>query len=342
MSAALPVGDPIGFARLVDDHRSMVCSIALSIVRDVAASEDVAQEVFLAAWQQLSSLRNPASLGPWLRQVTRNRATDRLRRRRTEALHAEPHSESDLEAAALARERDEVLAEVLDALPDDSREVILLFYREGRSVRQVARLLDLSDVAVKKRLSRARARIREDVAARFADVVRDTAPTAALTVAVTGALSVGGPSVASASVLGKAGVATAKTAFAGVVLGPVLGVTGVVFGTRKTLEGARDEEERVALRRTGWVATTLVLGLSLAMFFIPREPRWVWSWFAVLIGSLGLIYRVWVPRILAPRWAAERAEDPTAEARHRRQHIASWAGLLIGAASGAVAIACAL
>ncbi|MEM6296471.1 MAG: sigma-70 family RNA polymerase sigma factor [Myxococcota bacterium] len=342
MSAALPIGDPVGFARLVDDHRSMVCSIALSIVRDVSTSEDVAQEVFLAAWQQLEQLRNPASLGPWLRQVTRNRATDRLRRRTTVALTDEPPSPADFEAAALASERHAVLAEVLDGLPDDSREVVLLFYREGRSIRQVARLLDLSDAAVKKRLSRARARIREDVAARFADAVRDTAPTAALTLAVTSALSVGAPSLASASVMGKAGAATANTALGGAVLGPALGVAGIAYGTRRTLEGARDDQERAALRRTGWVASALVVGLGLLAVFIPREPVWMWSWYAMLLGSLGLIYRVWVPRILAPRWAAERAEDPKAEARQRRQTIASWIGLLVGATAGAVAIVFAL
>ena len=342
MSTALPVGDATGFARLIDTHRSMVCSIALSIVHDVPTSEDVAQDVFLAAWQQLGTLRNPASLVPWLRQITRNRATDRRRTRPVASLSEEPVAEGTPETTALDHERSAVLRQVLSSLPDEAREVILLYYREGRSVRQVASLLDLSEDAVKQRLSRARKRIREDVAARFADAVRDTAPTAAFTAAVTAALSVGAPSVAAASVVSKAGATAAKGALFGAALGPVFGVLGVVAGTSRAMRGARSDAERRALRRTGWVASTLVVGLGVAVVFIPREPLWLWSWFAMLIGGLAIIYRVWVPRIVAPRWAAERADDPDAARRQRFETWASWGGLALGAVGGGIGVALAL
>src|SRR4051794_5851125 len=72
-------GDAEAFARLVDASRTLVCSIALAILRDVEASQDVAQDVFLAAWRDLGKLRNPASFLPWLRQMTRNRAHHVLR-----------------------------------------------------------------------------------------------------------------------------------------------------------------------------------------------------------------------------------------------------------------------
>jgi hypothetical protein len=62
-------GDAAAFHRLVDRCSRTVCSIAFAIVRNVHASEDVAQEVFLAAWENLGNLRNPASFLPWLRQV---------------------------------------------------------------------------------------------------------------------------------------------------------------------------------------------------------------------------------------------------------------------------------
>lgn len=342
MSTALPVGDAAGFARLIDTHRSMVCSIALSIVHDVPTSEDVAQDVFLAAWQQLGSLRNPASLVPWLRQITRNRATDRRRTRPVASLLEEPTAEGTPETTALDHERSAVLREVLSTLPDEAREVILLYYREGRSVRQVARLLDLSEAAVKQRLSRARKRIREDVAARFADAARETAPTAAFTAAVTAALAVGAPSVAAASVVSKAGATAAKGVLFGAVLGPAFGVLGVVAGTGRAMRGARSEVERRALRRTAWVASAHVIATGIVVAVLPREPLWLWSWFAVLIGGLALIYRVWVPRIVAPRWAAERAKDPAAARRQRWETRASWGGLVLGTIGGGIGVALAL
>src|SRR2546421_4259694 len=79
-------GDTAAYARLVDAHRNVVCSISLAIVRDLDASEEVAQDVFITAWRGLSRLRNPASFGPWLRQLTRNRARHHARTRARQRL----------------------------------------------------------------------------------------------------------------------------------------------------------------------------------------------------------------------------------------------------------------
>ncbi len=68
-----------------------------------------------------------------------------------------------MEDALLGDERATALAVALDALPSDACEVLTLFYREGRSVAQVARLLGLREDTVKKRLSRARAALRDEV-----------------------------------------------------------------------------------------------------------------------------------------------------------------------------------
>jgi RNA polymerase sigma factor (sigma-70 family) len=74
-------GDRDAFADVVDRTRTLVCSIAMAILRDVEASQDVAQDVFLSAWRDLRKLREPASFLPWLRQMTRNRAHHVLRSR---------------------------------------------------------------------------------------------------------------------------------------------------------------------------------------------------------------------------------------------------------------------
>ena len=72
-------GDREAYGRIVAGCQTTVTSIALAIVRDVHASEDIAQEAFLSAWQNLRKLNNPASFLPWLRQITRNLARDHLR-----------------------------------------------------------------------------------------------------------------------------------------------------------------------------------------------------------------------------------------------------------------------
>ena len=173
-------GDVRAFERLVVEWKGPVCAIGLGMLRDVAASEEVAQEVFLSAWQGLSRLQNPASFGPWLRQMARNKALVHLRARRRRHARVTPDSDAvsragSLDDPLLVAEQHAVLQEALDALPDDARDVMVLFYREGQSVRQVAGLLGLSEAAVKKRLSRARKAVRADVLSRFGQAAAKSA-----------------------------------------------------------------------------------------------------------------------------------------------------------------------
>src|SRR5260370_22133218 len=164
-------GDAEAYARLVDRTSSLVSSIALAVVRDVDQSQDVAQDVFLAAWKDLKNLRNPASFLPWLRQMTRNRAHVALRTsirpRRLgvqgildELLPVVMDPRPTIVDQILAKEESQALSEALSSLPEETREVLTLFYREGQSVAQVASLLELSEAAVKKGLSPARAALR--------------------------------------------------------------------------------------------------------------------------------------------------------------------------------------
>lgn len=143
-------GDRDAYGRIVAACQNAITAIALAITRDVQASEDIAQEAFLSAWQKLRRLNNPASFLPWLRQITRNLAHDHLRARRHEAAPAD-EAEAVIAAAAdpaptpmqrlLDDERQQAAAELISTLPDESREVLLLYYREGRSSQQVALLL---------------------------------------------------------------------------------------------------------------------------------------------------------------------------------------------------------
>src|SRR5688572_30705401 len=73
-------GDRDAFGELVTRYQSLVCSITYSATGSLATSEDIAQETFLAAWQQLASLREPAKLRSWLCGIARNLANNTLRR----------------------------------------------------------------------------------------------------------------------------------------------------------------------------------------------------------------------------------------------------------------------
>src|SRR5262249_51111522 len=115
---------------------------------------------------------------------------------------------SAIEGAVTEEER-LVLEEALAAMPDDTRDVLTLFYREERSVRQVARLLGLSESAVKKRLERARSALRSGVEERFAAVTGKSAVGSLFVASVMGSLAFAAPSTAAAAtiLLPKAGKA---------------------------------------------------------------------------------------------------------------------------------------
>ena len=213
-------GDVEAFGRLIARYQNLVTSIALSILGDVAQSEDVAQEVFIKVWRELPRLRNSASFVGWVRQITRNAATDRLRARRPHIAVTStlPDDRPDAHARLESLEEQNALAMAVEELTAEHREVILLYYREGRSVAQVARLLDLSEPAVRKRMSRARQQLREEVLERLGRFADETQPTAAFAVGVLAAAQKASQVAAGASVLSLVAVS---------VLGAALLLTGV-------------------------------------------------------------------------------------------------------------------
>lgn len=348
-------GDREAFARLLEATRTTVCSIALAVVRDVEASEDVAQDVYLHAWRGLPALRNADSFLPWLRQLARNRAHDFLRRdqpaRRTElgeeleATLRDPRANAEENLLDDAQRR--MLREALDALNADAREVLILYYREEQSVRQVATLLELSESAVKKRLERARDALRETLLRGASEVVSATKPGAAFSFTVLALLP---PISPAAKALGQgaflaAGASKGLAALGGSFLSAFLGVGGLLIGYARMLKEADSEPERRALRRLAFVGSVVMVAMSFAIApltkLLPRTPA-VLSWYAVLILTLGIQLFVIVPRITADRLARERARDPSAAARQRHQWRMGYVWFAVGITLGGLGVLAAI
>ncbi|AKU49220.1 sigma-70 family RNA polymerase sigma factor [Xanthomonas arboricola] len=283
------------YGRIVRACQNTVTAIALAITRDIAASEDIAQEAFLRAWQRLAQLHQPASFLPWLRQITRNLARDWLRANRHRALSGEAADLAIAMAAdpapspadQLLQVEEEIAAfDIISALPEESRETLLLFYREGQSSRQVASLLGLSDAAVRKRLSRARASVRGELLRRFGEFARGSAPSVAFATAVTSATLLTAPGTASAAIV--------LTGMGGVGKLGVSGLTGSALGG-------------------GGAAGALSLWLGLPSLFAAG---------AVLVAGVGTYWSCWY----LLRFAQTAAE---AAAIRRFLHITTLTSVLV-------------
>ena len=353
--AAAADGDRAAYGRIVAACQNSVTAIALAIVRDVPASEDIAQEAFLSAWQNLRRLQNPASFLPWLRQITRNLARDHLRERQRMPREARD-AEAVIEAVAdprslpfeqlIERERAEVASELISALPAESRETLLLYYREGQSSQQVADLLGLSDAAVRKRLSRARATVRDELLARFGEFARASAPSVGFTTMVAGALAMASPPAAAAGIFGSAmaagGGATLGKVLVGAAgslgIGVIAGMAGIWLGLRGQLRGAIDQGERLALIRSAVVSALVSIGFMVGLVLVARyDDGWLVATLLTLAFMGIIFYQPFVvhPRILQRRHALEAARDPVAAAkRRRRERWTCWLGATVGFIGG--------
>ena len=127
------------------------------------AAADLTQEVFLRAYEKLSSFRSGHSFFSWLYTLAVNRANDWSRKRsrhykKNMQLHnslPEPAiSGSTLEKILENREEVQRLQRVMNLLTDETREILMLRFHHECSVKEVARIFSISESAVKMRTSR--------------------------------------------------------------------------------------------------------------------------------------------------------------------------------------------
>ena len=169
--AALAHRVPGAFDLLVERYFNLTAAAAYALLSDAEAARDVAQDAFLEAARTLPLLREPAKFANWVYGIARRKAIYVLRRRKLhhQALEYKQDAERALppaeEAGApLARqERAGEIRRALDQLPEIYREVLVLKYMDGRSYEEIATLLGLRQAAVDKRLTRAKAMLRESL-----------------------------------------------------------------------------------------------------------------------------------------------------------------------------------
>ncbi len=153
-------GDKQAFAVLVKRYERPVRAIALDVLGDYHLASDVSQDAFVTAYENLPGLRKPVVFGPWLMKITRRRAIDWARRKRDEApLESVVPPTIHNPDGQLDEEKQWLLAAVTK-LPESERQVVMLRYFAGHSIKDVAKILSRSVGTVTKQLSRAHKRLR--------------------------------------------------------------------------------------------------------------------------------------------------------------------------------------
>jgi RNA polymerase sigma-70 factor (ECF subfamily) len=156
------------FEILVKRHQRRVAGLAFRFTGSRADAEDLAQEVFLAAWKAAARWRPEAKFGTWLYRVTANACLNWKRRSRpelAESLDSRPAAGESAEAALARREEEAAVAAAVQALPHNQRLALILRRFEGRSNREIAESMETSEPAVEGLLQRAYEGLREKLRA---------------------------------------------------------------------------------------------------------------------------------------------------------------------------------
>ncbi|MFT5088989.1 MAG: RNA polymerase sigma-70 factor (ECF subfamily) [Candidatus Latescibacterota bacterium] len=163
-------GNNEAFADLVERYGRLVHGIILYKVRLVDEVEDLVQDVFCKAYQELPTLREPDKFAPWLARMANNRAQAWLRQRHTRQGHQQREDfarwgsdGATPEGVLEARETCGIVWETLDRLSPEYRQILLLYHFEGCAQQDIARFLDINLSTVKWRLLRARQSMKRKV-----------------------------------------------------------------------------------------------------------------------------------------------------------------------------------
>ena len=163
--AAIPkviTDDPERFEELVREHQAMVFSMACRYLRNRALAEEIAQDVFLQLYRKLPSLESQDHVVHWLRWVTAHRLIDHSRH---EKRRPQSPLEDAPEPAVPANSGDPLLSEMLRdlvaALPENARVVMILRYQEDLDPMDIAQALDMPIATVKSHLQRSLALLRD-------------------------------------------------------------------------------------------------------------------------------------------------------------------------------------
>jgi len=171
-------GDSSAFSQIVNAYRKRILGTISRLIGRPEEVEDVGQEVFLRLYFSMNQLRAPEVFEPWLYRLTVNAAYDHLRkrRRRHESRMADLSEQAlvlaDFAASDHARENEErqtrvrnLVAQLLEAVSEDDRLLLTLKEVEGLSLKELEKIYDVNENALKVRLFRARQRVLKAYAA---------------------------------------------------------------------------------------------------------------------------------------------------------------------------------
>jgi RNA polymerase sigma factor (sigma-70 family) len=155
-------GDQASYAFLVNKYKDMVYSIAIKILRDTDEAQDIAQDSFIKAYQQIGSFRGKSKFSTWLYTITYRTAVTRLKVNKVETVSLgediddfADHLPGQLEQLQTKQVK-QYVKQAIDKLPQIDALLVTLYYINDLPVKEIEEITGLSKPNIKIKLFRAR------------------------------------------------------------------------------------------------------------------------------------------------------------------------------------------
>lgn len=166
--AKVKEGDMVAFNALIDEYKAMAFTLALKLLKNREDAEEVTQDAFVKAYQNINQFEGKSKFSTWLYTIVYNTSLTKLRKKRLDtqdidsptAENMAAYSESGMEWEKLQKEeRNSYIQKALNRLREDDQVVITLFYLNENSIAEICEITSWELSQVKVKLHRARKRL---------------------------------------------------------------------------------------------------------------------------------------------------------------------------------------
>ncbi len=158
---------PDCFSELYDRYAPKVFGKCLALLKDRGEAEDATQEIFVKIFSKMGSFDQRSKFSTWLYSITYNLCIDRLRKKKkerelfSEELENKPEVVVEVDDKELMEMELDRLKVVLERIPEGDKMLLLMKYLDGMQIKEIAKILDKTESAIKMRIKRAKFKARK-------------------------------------------------------------------------------------------------------------------------------------------------------------------------------------
>jgi len=164
-------GNRDAYRHLVEKHKDLVFTIVVRVSGNREDAEEIAQDVFLKAFQKLSSFRKESKFSTWLYRIAYNESVTNLRKKKIEYLNLDEKQSERIPDEIIKEgflgldenEQNHLVRKILNMLNEEDNTLVTLFYLQETPVDEISEITGLSQSNVKVKLHRIRKRIYESL-----------------------------------------------------------------------------------------------------------------------------------------------------------------------------------